>query len=94
MSVAAESPTEIQVSWDVEIVVGQNITGFQVVYQPQKPFLAPQMVMNVSASEMAVLLTGLEEFVNYTVSVGAYTSGGEGPQSGGTTILTLEDSKK
>lgn len=94
VSAVAESPIEILVTWDVETVVGQNITGFEVIYQPQRPFLAPQMVVNVSALEMAVFLTGLEEYVNYTISVQAYTSGGVGPQSGGITILTLEDSKE
>ena len=49
--------------------------------------------INVSESNMSVVLMGLEEYVNYTISVRAYTDVGAGPYSVAVTVLTLQDSK-
>ncbi len=49
--------------------------------------------MNVSGSVMSVVFSNLEEFVNYTISIRAYTSEGVGPYSEEVTLMTPEDSK-
>ncbi len=50
--------------------------------------------MNVSGSMMSVVLSNLEEFVSYAISVRAYTSEGAGPYSEEVTVMTPEDSKR
>ena len=47
----------------------------------------------VDGTARAVNLTGLEEYVNYTISVRAYTSVGAGSYSDGVTVLTFEDGR-
>ena len=48
-------------------------------------------MMNVSEFDLSVNLTELQEYINYTVSVRAYTSVGAGLYSNEVTILTPED---
>ena len=69
------------------------ITMYEVLYQPQETFNGAirDLTVNVSAPEMSVVLMDLEEYVNYTISVRAYTSVGEGPYSEGIVELTSED---
>ena len=45
----------------------------------------------VNASELFQVLSGLEEFVEYNISVRAYTSQGPGPFSDDVTQMTQED---
>ena len=68
---------------------------YEVQYEPLEMFdgLIQTQTMNISAPMMSVTLTGLQEFVNYNISVRAYTSEGEGPYSVGVTVMTLENSK-
>ena len=68
---------------------------YEVQYEPLETFdgLIQTQTMNISASMMSVTLTDLQEFVNYNISVRAYTSEGEGPYSVGVTAITLENSK-
>ena len=66
---------------------------YEVLYIPKEIFdvvLDPR-TMNVSTT--SALLDGLQEFVNYTISVRAYTSAGEGPYSDGVSVITTEDGK-
>ena len=93
----ALSPTTIQVDWDVVPPIDQNgiITMYEVLYVPLETFggaIGP-LTVNVSGTEMSVVLMDLEEYVNYSVSVRAYTSTGEGPYSDVLTGLTPEDRK-
>ena len=69
------------------------ITMCEVLYQPQETFNGSigDLTVNISAPEMSVVLMDLEEYVNYTISVRAYTSVGEGPYSEGIVELTDED---
>ena len=46
--------------------------------------------MNVSGSNMSVDLTGLHEYINYTISVRAFTDVGAGPYTDPVTELTYE----
>ena len=71
------------------------ITMYEVLYQPQETFNGAigDLTVNVSAPAMSVVLMDLQEYVNYTIFVRAYTSVGEGPYSEGNIELTDEDSK-
>ena len=87
------SPTSIMVTWDMVSPLDQNgvITMYEVLYIPKEIFdvvLDPR-TMNVSTT--SALLDDLQEFVNYTISVRAYTNAGEGPYSGGVSVITTED---
>ena len=68
---------------------------YEVMYTPLETFgeTLESDTVNVSRSELSVNLTGLEEYVNYNISVRAYTSVGAGPYSVAMTVLTLQDSK-
>ena len=89
------SSTEIMVTWGIVPPIDQNgvITMYEVLYQPQETFngAITDLTVNVSAQDMSVVLMNLEEYVNYTISVRAYTSVGEGPYSEGIVELTDED---
>ena len=91
------SSTEIMVTWDIVLPIDQNgvITMYKVLYQPQETFDGSigDLTVNVSAPEMSVVLMNLQEYVNYTISVRAYTSVGEGSYSDGIIELTNEDSE-
>ena len=68
---------------------------YEVLYQPQETFNGAigDLSVNISAPAMSVVLMDLEEYANYTISVRAYTSVGEGPYSEGIIELTNEDSE-
>ena len=89
------SSTEIMVTWGTVPPIDQNgvITIYEVLYQPQETFNGAigESTVNVSAPNMSVVLMNLQEYVNYTISVRAYTSVGEGPYSEGIIDLTNEN---
>ena len=91
------SSTEVLVIWDIVPPIDQNgiITMYEVMYQPLETFNGNISIqtINVSGTEMSVFLIELQEFVNYTISVRAYTSVGAGPYSDEVTVLTLQDGK-
>ena len=85
------SPTSIYVMWDEVPAIDQNgiITMYEVMYTPLNTF-GGQISANttsVSGSELMVTLSYLQEFVNYNISVRAYTSVGPGRESD--TIIEL-----
>ena len=85
MAALAKSSTTIIVTWDIIPPIDQNgvITMYEVLYEPLETFggAIQTQTRNVSGTEMSVVLMNLEEFVNYSISVRAYTSVGEGPYS-------------
>ena len=91
----AMSPTSIMVTWEMVPPIDQNgvITMYEVLYEPQETFNGAIMstTTTVDGTARAVNLTGLEEYVNYNISVRAYTSAGEGPYSEGIIEMTNED---
>ena len=89
------SPRTITVMWGEVAPIDQNgiITMYEVLYRPLETFGGEIGPMTVNVTELRANLTDLEEYVNYTISVRAYTSEGEGPYSGGVTVLTFEDGK-
>ena len=88
----AESSTTIAVMWEEVPPIDQNgvITMYEVMYTPLETFGGTLQSNTTTVSEpaLSVVLMGLEEYVNYTISVRAYTSVGMGPYSEDVTILT------
>ena len=90
---AVVSPTSIMVTWDVVPPIDQNgvITMYEVLYEPQETFdgviIGP---LTVNVTERSSLLIRLQEYVDYTISVRAYTLAGEGPYSDVIVARTLE----
>ena len=95
--VTVMSSTEINVTWDRVPAINQNgiITMYEVQYEPLETFgeQIQTLTVNATAQIMAVTLIDLQEFVNYTVAVRAYSRVGEGPYSVGVTAMTFEGSK-
>ena len=89
------SPTEILVTWDMVPLIDQNgiITLYEVLYVPLETFTETiqAITREVNGTEMSITLTDVQEFVNYTISVRAYTIMGKGPYSEEVMVTTLED---
>ena len=81
--------------WDEVILIDQNgaITMYEVMYTPLEDFGGAIGTNSTTVSKLSVLLVDLQEFVNYTTSVRAYTSVGAGPYSEELTELTFQDGK-
>ena len=84
------------VTWDIVPLLDPNgvITMYEVLYETVtfNGFIW-STTATVDGTARAVNLTGLNEYFNYTISVRAYTSAGEGPYSDGVIELTNEDGK-
>ena len=81
-------------NWTEVSEIDQNgiITQYQVMYEPLMTFGVLNMtIINISNLPMSITLFGLEEYVEYNISVRAYTSVGPGPYSVGIVRSTLED---
>lgn len=89
------SSMSILVRWNDVPPIDQNgiITDYEVQYIPLETFGGVISMQIVNTSDMFYLLDNLEEYVNYTVSVRAYTSVGPGPYSDPITNQTLQDGK-
>ena len=66
---------------------------YQVLYTPLQTFGEAIGAGNMNVTGLRANLTDLEEYVEYNISVRAYTSVGAGPYSNEQTIQTLEDGK-
>ena len=90
ISAMSTSPTSITAMWDEVPAIDQNgiITVYEVMYTPVNTFggKISSNTTNVSGAELMVTLSYLQEFVNYSISVRAYTSAGQGPES---TVIEL-----
>ena len=88
----ATSPTSIAVMWGEVLPRDQNgvITAYEVAYAAMETFGGVTEKVNVSGLTMSVDLTGLHEFVNYTISVRAFTDVGAGPYTDPVTESTHE----
>ena len=89
------SSTDMLVTWDIIPPIDQNgvITAYEVLYVPLETFggVLQTRITNVPGTETAVILTGLEEFVGYSISVRGFTAAGAGPYSNAVEATTLED---
>ena len=80
--------TAIQVQWEQVPEIDRNgeIIYYEVRVDPAQ--FQNVRYVNVSGSELVVMVDGLEEFVQYSFTVRAYTSAGPGPFSDVTTSTT------
>lgn len=83
------------VSWDNVPQIDQNgiVTMYEIYYEPQESFGEAMMSMAMNTTEMSIVLSGLNEFVSYRISVRAYSNIGPGPFSMDTVQTTMEDGK-
>ena len=88
------SSTAIRVTWEEVPAIDQNgiITQHEVEYN-QTTFNGATMsaTTTVNSSTFTVDLTGLEEYVEYSIRVRAYTSVGAGPYSDVVMETTRQD---
>ena len=82
----ALSSTEIEVSWEEVPAIDQNgiIIMYQVQYEPLETFgdqIFTDSVNITNTTMLTTTLTDLEEYVEYNITVRAYTSVGPGPYS-------------
>ena len=95
---ATLSPTEIRVNWEPMPAIEENgmIITYEILYEPQDTFNG-EIMSNVSinttdGSVLEMVLTGLQAFVDYNVTVRGYTSIGYGPfNPTGDSSRTFED---
>ena len=92
VTATAVSSTEIEVSWEEVPAIDQNgvITMYEVRYTPEPRFQGEIPTNTTNTSIMTITLMDLEEYVNYNISVRAYTSEGPGPYSAGVVERTFE----
>ena len=85
-------------TWGPVPDIDQNgiITGYEVMYEPLETFDGniSTLTVNVSGSDLSTLLMELQEFVDYSISVRAYTIIGPGPYSDEEMARTNEDGKR
>lgn len=91
----AMSSTSIMVYWEEVPQLQQNgeIIQYEVQYTPLETFENTISGSVVNTTNRLYLLEGLQEFVNYSISVRAYTSVGPGLYSDPITEQTFQDSK-
>ena len=79
--------------WNDVSVDQQNgvILGYHIFYKA----LPSGNELNKTVSNITLIddLTGLQEFVQYNISMAAFTSDGIGPRSPTLSVFTAEDSK-
>ena len=94
MQATAISSTEMMVTWGEVPPIDQNgiITIYEVQYEPLQ-FMESLSTLVTNTTDMAVNLTNLQEYVEYNISVRAYTFIGFGPFSTEITERTFEDGK-
>ena len=85
-------------SWSDVPAIDRNgiITQYKVVYEPQETFggmISSNASTIINSSVFEILLKGLQEYVEYNITVQASTAVGGGPFSTNNTVRTLEDGK-
>ena len=88
------SSTAILVTWDPVPEIDRNgiITQYEVEFSTFTEIFTSNLT-TTNGSQLMVELEGLEEYVEYSVRVRAYTSVGPGPFSLAVVTRTLEDGK-
>ena len=95
VTATALSSTEIEVSWEEVPAIDQNgiIIMYQVQYEPLETF--EDQISTINTTMLTTTLTDLDEYVEYSITVRAYTSVGPGPYSDPPiTEITEEDCRK
>ena len=93
MQARAVSSTAINASWSEVPAIDQNgiITVYEVMYTPLMTFEGAIGTLVVNTSSMSVVLDMLQEDVDYSISVRAYTSQGPSNFSDPITQKTNQD---
>lgn len=89
------SSTVIFVAWEEVPAIDQNgmIIMYEVVYDPLETFGGQLSSQSVNTTELFSYLNGLQQDVDYMITVRAYTNIGPGPFTEEVSARTLEDSK-
>ena len=89
------SSTSINVTWEEIPPIKRNgiITSYEVLYEPLDTFDGAIGPAIVNTTNLYYVLVGLEEYVDYNISVRAYTRAGFGPYSQEITNQTFQDSE-
>ena len=79
-------------TWEEVPAIDENgiITNYQVQFEPLQ-FTETLMTSTVNTTDLSIVIDSLEEYVEYNISIRAYTSVGPGPYSDPVTERTLED---
>lgn len=97
ISISNVTSTTISITWLRLPPQERNgeILQYEVIYNPLETFdgAITSMAINTSNSTFSVVIRNLEENVNYSISLRAYTSAGEGPTSPEIFTATDEDGK-
>ena len=82
------------VTWEEVLAIDENgiIINYEVQFQPLE-FTETLTTSSVNTTNLTVVLSSLQEYVEYNISVRAYTSVGPGPYSDLVTQRTLKDRK-
>ena len=92
LSAVTVSSTKIAVSWNEVPASGQN--GIIIQYRVQyEPLMVLSGALTMNTSNTSALLRNLQEYIEYNITVRAYTSIGPGPLSPSVTNRTFEDGK-
>lgn len=89
-------PTAIALIWEEVPAMEQNgiITEYEVQYRQFTFESIPlTQTVNVSAPTLAINLTGLEEHVEYSIRIRAFTAVGPGPFTIDVSTITSQDSE-
>ena len=80
------------VTWETVPAIDENgiIINYEVQYEPLQ-FANVLSSASINTTNLSVNITELQEYVEYNISVRAYTSVGPGPYSDPVTERTLED---
>ena len=92
MTATVLSSIEIQVNWTEVSEIDQNgiITEYEVMYEPLMTF-GVLNTTTIRTMNLFTVLYVLEEYVEYNISVRAYTTMGSGPYSIGIVMRTYEN---
>ena len=73
----------IKVTWASPPLVSANgvIKGYKVIYGPSNTWYDPSTWDTKISTDTKTELTGLKKYTNYTVTVLAFTNGGDGVKS-------------
>lgn len=87
------SPTSIRVTWEEVPPFDQNgmIIAYEVFYEPLNTFDGQLEVGAMNSTVLFIILSGLQEFLGYNITVQAYTMAGPGPLSDVVANMTYED---
>ena len=93
VQVTVLSPTAIQVVWFEIPEIDRNgiITLYEVLYEPLETFGGAIATSSANITVLNTTLENLQEYVDYNISVRAYTVVGPGPYSLAMTFRTFED---